>query len=153
MIPPRKKQTRIVEEKKENVEKKIKKKVILPFKGLITNEIEDYKKGVYNFFLEDVPTEQFICGCGNFSKSTNCIQHLVTHSFIVPRNSSHIILQKNTTKKYHLLNISAPDDGRTWWCPCRPGIAMNKAKFVNHVIYIHKGITPQYRIEHFRIDQ
>ena len=71
----------------------------------------------------------------------------------MPPNTSHIFIQKNVDRKFSMLRVEGADDGRTWWCPCRPAVAMDRPTFVNHIIYIHKGISLMYKVEHFRIDQ
>ena len=123
---------------------------------MIENEIEPIKKGVYDFFVQNKhdKEETFTCGCGKVFNNIRYTQtHLKYHYDVMPANTSHIFLQKNVDKKYTLLSVEGPDDGRTWWCPCRPEASMDKATFVNHIIYIHKGISPMYKLEHFRIGQ
>ena len=115
--------------------------------------IPEEKIGIYELFIKHKSGLEFICGCGKrilTKKNDNWIHILRHHGEIIPRNSSHILLQKSGNRKFCHIKVDSPEPGRLFFCPCRPDVVMDKEKFVKHIISIHKGISPVYKKEHFQ---
>ena len=45
-----------------------------------------------------------------------------------------------------LKNTDDRDSREIWSCPCQEGISMNRQTMFNHIMSIHKGISPLFCI-------